>query len=419
MRDGASARWIIALGIAFMGAPGCKKDAPAPSPAPTAGGPKAAAGATKEAASVEGSKSPEGTAVAEKAAPAKGTAEGEKAAPAEGEKAAPAEGAAEGEKAAAVEPKPADPPAGGSPAPPGPTVIVAGESGIRVVAADGSALKTLRAGAARWPRRLPGGAGVLFLVPETWELRRIGLDGTGEALVARLPDPLVTCPAADGEEAVTLRATDLSVQSDEDFAVTAAGDAACLRLADRNANMADQTVELRVALATGALSLRVELPDGCGPPSDAPVCAWPVPPAIVAPPAHPFDVVDGNLVRRSGGATTVVSALGGAQDFSVDARSPSGRWVAVSGLISEGDYIHRSLFLLDADGGMLRPVVAGAWPDPLPVGGLAALGEEGPETADVVGESTIAWVGDDLLRVDALLVVPEKGGVQIDGDIAP
>jgi len=80
------------------------------------------------------------------------------------------------------------------------------------------------------------------------------------------------------------------------------------------------------------------------------------------------------------------------------------------------DSIHRDLYLLDTSAGRLHPVVTGAWPPPI---AADKIGQNPGETVDVVGESTIRWIGvGDWLLVDNLLIAPGYQVVDLPGDIA-
>jgi hypothetical protein len=99
--------------------------------------------------------------------------------------------------------------------------------------------------------------------------------------------------------------------------------------------------------------------------------------------------------------------------------SPSGRWSILAQPSGEGDYIHRALFLLDRQEQRLYALISGAFPKPLTPAQMKQLGDLHRATVDAVGESAVRWLDADVVLVDGLLVVPERGGVRLDGDVAP
>jgi hypothetical protein len=113
-----------------------------------------------------------------------------------------------------------------------------------------------------------------------------------------------------------------------------------------------------------------------------------------------------------------VASLGLGPEVTEEAVAPGGRWSVLAVPAPEGgDYIHRSLFLLDREKRLVFPVVAGPSPAPVPPEALAGS-DGGVRTLDAVGESTVRWLDGDALLADALLVVPGQQGVELRGDVA-
>jgi hypothetical protein len=103
----------------------------------------------------------------------------------------------------------------------------------------------------------------------------------------------------------------------------------------------------------------------------------------------------------------------------------------LGGDVSEGDYIHRSLVLLDRTTGELFPIrpKGGAWPAALPRPAAAVPDKPAPKlklpvqrTVSVVGETDTRWLGttaaSELLVVDALVVRPGVASFLVDGQLA-
>jgi hypothetical protein len=229
------------------------------------------------------------------------------------------------------------------------------------------------------------------------EIRRLSLETGDERKVAVLPRTFKTCgQKPDFPPHHAFPAARLDIQEDGDFVLDAGGRAACLTLMDRNANMVNVSIELRVDLSSGAVLHRVNIGGDCAkvPPTwpACPVQQWSPP---EAPPA----------------------GLGLPANVQEESVAPGGRWSVLAQPALEGDYIHRSLFLLDRKRKLVFPIAAGPFPGPLAPAALG-LGDGGPGTVDAVGESTVRWLDGDALLVDELLVVPGQQGVRLEGDVA-
>ena len=298
--------------------------------------------------------------------------------------------------------------------------LVASGDGIREVGADGATLRALTATPAAFPRYTPDGRAVVFLARGRAEVRRLALDDCAEARVAALPRGVGA--ACGGGFAADYDPTEY-VQSDDVVGLTADGAALCLHVMDRNLNMMNVEVVMRVGLADGAVAHRITQPATCGvahPPVEAPPC-------VVAPRASsrrngdatPFAIEGNRLVRRgpNGRRSTLGTVLG--SDVSLDEMSPSGRWQVFSANVEEGDYIHRDLLLFDAQTGRMYPVVEGAFPAPLDARTLGAINTVHGHTVSATGETTIRFLDPgERLWVDGLLVIPGERGVTVSGALA-
>lgn len=308
----------------------------------------------------------------------------------------------------------------------GPTLFVAGEAGLQEVGLDAHVMRTLTRTPARMPRFVPGSTDLLFVAFEPFRLKRIGRDGQNERDVAVLRSTFTVCPdAIDVTPGQSYETSSLGIQSDDDFELDASGARVCFWLMDRNINMGDFRIELRVDLASGAVAELQELPDGCAPvgdppPSCAPLAAPPAP----APPADPprvYAVEEGALLMRENGQTTTVVELDENDNFNEGPHSPSGRWVLIDGHLVQGDYIYRDVYLLDRHAGTIHPVRSGAWPAALTPAQLPRLDAPEVPTMSIVGESSVRWLpglGRDVLVIDALLITPGVGAVELPGDLA-
>jgi len=116
--------------------------------------------------------------------------------------------------------------------------------------------------------------------------------------------------------------------------------------------------------------------------------------------------------------------------YETESTSPSGRWAVLGGDVSEGDYIHRSLVLLDRTTGDLFPIrpKGGPWPAAL-ARPTAVAGKPTPplklpvqKTIGAVGETETRWLGtstaSELLVIDALVVRPGATSFSVKGRLA-
>ena len=311
-------------------------------------------------------------------------------------------------------------------------LIVGNGERLELWAIDGSTQRTLSEGAAFHPRKLNAET-VLALRPSGekpelgQQLVRISLRDGSRTVVANLPAFRCGNAAADAWQ-------DLDIEDPRDFTFDVGGKVACFDLLDRNINMADVMLKVRVELDSGSVRRWLALgepecvaPSGVmdGDPSDEEWCNparesddAPEPVASFA-----FDYNDETgWIERTGAAPSNYIQL---PDYMREKLSPSGRWLVLGGDIQEADYIHRSLLLFDRETGSLYPVMAEptAWPAPLTAakpGAAVKAPSEG--MADVVGESDVRWLsvssGSELLIVDQLVIVPFRASWAFEGELA-
>lgn len=287
------------------------------------------------------------------------------------------------------------------------TLFVAGEQGVREVALDGKTLRTVSSEKVSNPRRMPDGKSLLYLVPGKPELRRMDLETGASSKVATLPRSFRLCKLPANESETTFKFTDLNIQSAGDFVIDKSGKAACMELMERNFNMADVIINLRVPLlGSGKAQWAASLPDGCPGPKLA--ACEPARQTPAVPPAAPYDLDAGWLVA---GKKRVIKL--GRGDFKVDSVSPGGFLAVIGGNIDEGDYIHRTLYLLDRRDGTIRTIGKKSV-----VLTQKLLSTMDAESESAVGETTIRWINDEVLLIDSKLVYPGKGLVELGGKVA-
>jgi hypothetical protein len=330
--------------------------------------------------------------------------------------------------AAAPEPAPVTAP----PIDPAHGLVVGADTGLVLWAADGSAHHTLSPGPALHPRRIADDA-VLALSAQSGNLHlgaqlvRISLRDGSRALIADLP--AFSCGNATPGDSHMLG---LDVQDQSDFLLDARAKVACLTLMDRNSNMANLQVQVRVELDTGRTQrwLTVGEPECTAPPgvdsdepADAQLCedpAWVAPESTAT---FPFDFDDDTgWVSNLGDSSAKRANL---PEFGRELISRSGRWLVLGGNLQEADYIHRSLVLFDRADGAVYPVLAepGAWPAPLlPAAADSTITLPDTGMADVVGESDVRWLSvsaeSEVLIVDRLVIHPQGPSWAFEGELA-
>lgn len=296
------------------------------------------------------------------------------------------------------------------PAPP--SLVAGGSGGIAVIGADGKVTRRLSATPTSHPRWTADHQALVFL-SESGELRRLDLATGAETTIGKLPATIAPCAGK------TIDRTTLAIQSDEDFAFEPGGRAICIRLQDRNINMADVIIAFRVDLATGAAVSTIEMsacerdggemPEGCR-------GRLPAGPAAQKSAQRPFAISEGVLTHGKSHRN-----LGRPHDYNEEKVSPSGKWAIVGGNHSNGDYIERDLFLFDRDTGQLYPLPESAttWPAPVPSREQSKLASWSGRTISAVGETPILWLGDrDAVAIGHALVVPGISITPFEGDLA-
>jgi hypothetical protein len=330
----------------------------------------------------------------------------------------------QGAPAASASPAPPNavpgPPASGSAAGPAaptarqapPELVTGGSSGLAVIDAGGKVTRRLSKTPTSHPRWTADRQALVFLA-DSGELRRFELATGKETVIARLPATLAPCAGK------TIDRTELQIESDEDFAFEKGGGAICVRLQDRNINMANIIVAFSVALGTGKVTPTIEMSE-CDHDPGAMLdgCRGELPDRHSRrnEAARPFAISEGVLVHGKSRRT-----LGRSRDYREEKVSPSGKWAIVGGNLSNGDYIERDVFLFDRDTGKLYPLPASTrtWPSPIPGRDLGKLPSWSGRTIMAVGETTILWLGPgDAVAIGQALVVPGVRITHFEGDLA-
>jgi|GEM_PF-2346095 len=310
-------------------------------------------------------------------------------------------------------------------------LIVGDEDGLVLWTVDGSAHHMLSEGAAFYPRRIGADAALVLSGQRSnfhfgAQLVRISLIDGSRAVLATVPP--YACANATADDSQMLG---LDVQDPQDFVVDPDGKRAYLSMMDRNSNMANLQVKIRVELDSGRVTRwqTVGEPECLPPPGVElgypPDDQWPdlyrSPEDEPASANYAFDFdAESGWVTKLGEPATKHLRL---PDYNREYTSPSGRWLVLGGDLQEADYIHRSLVLLDREAGAVFPVLEapGAWPLPL-VAAKRTVKMPGSGMADVVGESDVRWLelsdGAELLIVDRLVVQPAKPSWAFKGELA-
>ena len=311
-------------------------------------------------------------------------------------------------------------------------LLVGDDDGLWAFRNDGSGKRLISAGTARAPRMLDA-TSVLVVRPVAGtglergaKLEKVSLrDGTRK-LLATVP-PL-RCKGSKHPVA-------LEIQSADDFQVSPQQQIACLKLMDRNSNMASYALRVTADLQRNVVKRQltvgaeecqpvddvstsdtVEDEDRCNDETDE------MDPAAGPPRAFTFD--QEQLFRRdeSGRRHRVLRLAG----YDAGDESPSGRWILLSGDYTEGDYIYLRWLLLDQTSGALYPLPKEPQPFPAPLsvppGANARLSTPVEQAALIAGETEKRWLGrdqhDELLVVGPLIIRPLKTIFSVQGEVA-
>ncbi len=291
---------------------------------------------------------------------------------------------------------------------------------------------------------------VVFLVEGTNELREVDVASGVERTIATLPgDVGLGCGGEWGSsDPRDTRRAPYVVSDALMFSTSMAVDAdhACFEVMDRNLNMASVVAQIEVDLATSAIRSWVtwmleDEPTTCHALTEAEEAALPCTQL---------------LRRRSGEANTggrarpgrytvretrgdppmglLVPPTGRARRLAIrepriETISPDGRWGVIGGNRDEGDYIYRSLWMLDLTSGRVfglgdddddddtpTPAVR-RWPTPIPARELANPQRLIDAAYGVIGETSIRWRGNTLVLGDSVIVTPSRSIVRLPGSM--
>ncbi len=285
-----------------------------------------------------------------------------------------------------------------------PTLIVAGDHGVREIAADGTEVRTI----ARSPGHHPRWLGPRELIMLEYRghgtsvsgLRRVDLDSGRSERVVRVPE--YRCrDDGSGERRV------LSLQAADDFRISADNRFAYLQLAYRGFQGADVVLHARFELRNGRASLY--MPQGK---DDCPL------PGLGN--EFPY-VLRRQRAQPKRDDNVSLPALPG---FELESRglSPSRNWALLSGNEESSEStLYRTVVLLDRRENQLYPIKTGAWPDALSPAQLQRLarGTE-PDMTTIENETDVRWIrlGDeDGLIIDQTLFRPGHASVDLGGDL--
>ncbi len=296
--------------------------------------------------------------------------------------------------------------------------------------------------------RMRDAAHVVFLTPTNNELRELDLTSHAERVVATLPgDVGLGCGGQWGSDAEgDARRAPYLVGDQLMFASSMAVDAdrACFEVMDRNLNMASVIAQIEVDLRTASVrswltfvtedraSSCVAIPEA---EADALPCTQLLRVRARQERAGGRLGVGGWTLRDQGERGVIVGPDGARRRLAIvqpvlETVSPSGRWAVIGGNREEGDFIYRSLWLLDLRRGLVFPIAAsreeepetGArtvapWPRPLTRRELADAPAMMRHAYGVTGETAIRWLGRTLVLGEALLVTPGRGTVVLPGPL--
>lgn len=323
-----------------------------------------------------------------------------------------------------AKPEPAKPDEPAKPEPIDPsatTLLIADDEGLHEYDLAGTKRATLVTGPATMPRVLPDGR-VVFLRDQGGLTLWLHAPGGKTKQVAALPQRFSSeaCKLEPGTPDDDL----LAVQAPGDFRLDPDASEVCLRLQDRNDNMASVGVALWVSLVDGAIRQEtfLDLDGSCVSGDDPGHCIGlalerkPPPPS---PASFPFAYASesGTLTGPGGVASRLCLGEGNDTCAAVEARSGSGRFELLSGKVEGEDYIYRELIVLDRQDGSLW-VLSGDPPAALAITPDQVFAEH-QGWLSATGESDLRWLAQDHLWIGGLLIDPATRKVlPIGGSLA-
>lgn len=313
---------------------------------------------------------------------------------------------------------------------PGEFLVASESQGLLRVSSEGDVLEVLTSTPALTARRADDER-IVFLSPESNTLHEYNLRTHNERIVATLPGDIgLGCGGIFGgpdEEAPSYSLADhLQFES----SMAADGTRACFEVMDRNLNMVSVMFLLDVPLDGSAMSSTMLVSSHCGNLSYEAQEALPCARLIrmrareqAAPrPSHrarwALEVQGESGVLHGPNDTRRALAL--TEPF-LESTSSDGRWAVLSANREEGDYIYRSLYLVDLERGQVHALreTEGARPlDAATLDDARALGELGML---VTGETSVAWIehGHTLIVGGNLVVRPGRRIFRLPGARVP
>lgn len=292
---------------------------------------------------------------------------------------------------------------------------------------------------------------VVFLVEGTNELREVDTTSGVERTIATLPgDVGLGCGGEWGSSAAGEAPYPPYVVSDRLMFSTSMAvddDHACFEVMDRNLNMASVVAQIEVDLHTSAVRSWItwvlsDEPSACHAISEAEQAALPCT-QLFRRRAREADTRGRARAGRWSVRETrsdppmglLVPPTGRARRLAIrephlETISPDGRWAVIGGNRDEGDYIYRSLWMLelttgrifglgeDDDGDDDNPAPAvRRWPAPIAPRELAHAQRLIDAAYGVIGETSIRWRGNTLVLGDSVIVTPGRSIVRLPGAI--
>jgi hypothetical protein len=305
-------------------------------------------------------------------------------------------------------------------------LIVGSGRGLEAWDRDGKLVRRISDEPARFPRWLDANT-VLVIVPHVaaplsrgFRVESVDVASGERRVISRVPEFGCTAEVPEAE-----RLSELTVRYPGDFRVVREEGEACIGLLDNYPSAATFAFDLRIQVRGGRVRRWVRhKPERCtikgfvesGTPEFCFAAEQPEP----EPDTRTFKLVPSaeRLLVEQGAHRLFVPG------FFRERVSPSRRWVLLYGDVSEGDYVHRNLLLLDLHSGSLFPIPSPGepWTRLAQVGVDTVVNVPVQNTQEAIGESSIVWLGasegSELLLIDDLVVRPGLLVFAPEGDIA-
>ena len=305
-------------------------------------------------------------------------------------------------------------------------LLVAGKKGLGLMNLKGESKLILNTTPAAWPRVLKGDPQrVVFIGTEDSTLRILNLRTLAEETIAKLPTILgVECGWGVNKSYAPAE----HIHRDSDILYDPKRGEMCMELGDRNENMRNVGVRVRVLLENnpsfpsdrrGRVRHSLTIEGTCKKSSMKPI-PYCIPlhkttsgdTSVTETVKYPFEwksaeqyTADHGSVDKDGSGFSLDP-----DNFRLELsleRSPTGRWVAINGNPRDGDYLYRQVVLLDQKTGKFYQT--GKRDDCRQAIAPNRLDKKENEyyPNPIIGEARLAWLGNkDLLLLHQSIVVP-------------